>query len=319
VLADLTQRRPGGKKRNVLEALDKIAAAHGVPIFESLQQACQDILEAGEGCAISNPGKLATKEARRKFRENDALNSIVQQWQAKEISGQQADERAIAAGLKLSGMQIAPLKLTEPIFTHFIERPLDKPRADLRFYEDDEMVIFPNNKGHSRSSEGAAAAMSYVHLLIIPKRRIYNAVSLQLSDLPLLRSMQQRATAALKTRMVLDYYLKERDFDLSEAAIDPRFLEFYVHLHPKHSVGHLHIHAVLVNLWTANGELMMHKNTRLADVIAVLREEEHDFHEIPAPGAKSTAYTNPILEGVHLDGPVPTGGDARPSLQMGVV
>jgi hypothetical protein len=64
---------------------------------------------------------------------------------------------------------------------------------------------------------------------------------------------------------------------------------------------------------------MMHKNTRLADVIAVLREEEHAFHEMPAPGAKSTTYTNPILEGVHHDGPIPTGGDVRPSVQKGAI
>ena len=44
-------------------------------------------------------------------------------------------------------------------------------------------------------------------------------------------------------------------------------MDFYVHLHPKHSVGHLHVHCCLTNLWTVAGDQQRHKNIRLNDVI----------------------------------------------------
>ena len=84
--------------------------------------------------------------------------------------------------------------------------------------------------------------------------------------------MARQAAAALQTKEVLEYYLKERDFDLSPDALDPQYLECYVHMHPNHSVGHLHVHCCLSNLWTANGDKLMHKNTRLDDVISVLTD-----------------------------------------------
>ena len=34
------------------------------------------------------------------------------------------------------------------------------------------MMLFPNVKGHQRSVDGTAAAMSYVHMLCIPKERV---------------------------------------------------------------------------------------------------------------------------------------------------
>jgi hypothetical protein len=35
-----------------------------------------------------------------------------------------------------------------------------------------------------------------------------------------------------------------RGMDLSPAHLDARYMDFYVHLHPKHSVGHLHVHSL---------------------------------------------------------------------------
>ena len=62
------------------------------------------------------------------------------------------------------------------------------------------------------------------------KERIYNAVSLKKKHLPMLRSIPEKAAAALRTREAQDYYLHERDFDLSPEAIDPHYLEFFVHM-----------------------------------------------------------------------------------------
>ena len=38
--------------------------------------------------------------------------------------------------------------------------------------------------------------MSYVHYLIIPKQRIYNAVTLEPADVPMLQRMQQKVGGA---------------------------------------------------------------------------------------------------------------------------
>jgi hypothetical protein len=65
---------------------------------------------------------------------------------------------------------------------------------------------------------------------------------------------------------VRDFYIRERDHDLAPAAFNPQYLEFYVHLHPNQSVGHFHIHGCLTNLWTANGDLLQYKNTKLVGV-----------------------------------------------------
>jgi hypothetical protein len=50
-------------------------------------------------------------------------------------------------------------------------------------------------------------------------------------------------------------------------------MDFFVHLHPSNSVGHLHIHCCLTNLWTQNGAELKEKNTRVHDVIKALELE----------------------------------------------
>ena len=173
------------------------------------------------------------------------------------------------------------MKLQNPIFTEFASETA-KMRPELVFYEDDEMMIFPNNKEHTRkkqvrkdrgSTQGESAAMSYVHMLAIPKRRIYNAVSLTRDDAPLLRRMMEKAKEALMKPEAQNYYLEHKDFDLSADVLDAEQMGFFVHCHPSHSVGHLHVHCCLRNLWTKNGALLATKNLLLRHVIAELDHE----------------------------------------------
>jgi ankyrin repeat protein len=180
-----------------------------------------------------------------------------------------------------------------PIFTHFYESQ-DKPRPLRIFYEDDEMLVIPNVKTHSTKAEGSAAAMSYVHILTVPKRRIYNAVNLTHADIPLCRRMMQKTMEILTTDPVREFYIHERD--LAPSAFNPQCLEFYVHLHPNQSVGQLHIHGCLTNLWTANGDLLQYKNTKLVHVLEVLQEE----HDLNSDGAIT-----------HLEGAVARGSTDR--------
>ena len=98
-------------------------------------------------------------------------------------------------------------------------------------------------------------------------------MSLKLEHVEVLQALAQKGSEILSSDVVHDYYLRTRGLELSPPILDARFMDFYVHLHPMHSVGQLHVHCCLKNLWTENGDLLMYKNTRLADVIEVLREE----------------------------------------------
>jgi hypothetical protein len=122
------------------------------------------------------------------------------------------------------------------------------------------MLIFPNIKEHTRqlqnavdrktkskdsakrkvstirTGDGETAAMSYVHMLAIPKKRIYSAVSLAKEDVPLVRRIMAKAAETLKKQSTIDYYLGQRDLDLSESVFDETQLDLF-HPHPSHSVG----------------------------------------------------------------------------------
>jgi hypothetical protein len=203
------------------------------------------------------------------------LMMAAKDWEHGRITGIEADE---LAG-DLVGMHIPPLKINQPLFTHFAEQT-KKPQPTI-FYEDHEMLIFPNIKGHQRSNDGMAAAMSYVHMILIPRERIYNAVTLRREHIPLLLRMCDQARALIQRTEVREYYLEQRDLDLSPEILDPQYLDFFVHCHPTHSIGHLHIHACLKNLWTNNGSHLASKNMPLQEVILAL--DNDSGMEEPAP------------------------------------
>ena len=108
------------------------------------------------------------------------------------MSGREAKE---ASEAHMIGMTVGTF-LDQPIFTHFVECTTNGPRPDEIFYRDDKMLIIPNNKSFMRSKDGAAAAMSKVHFLIIPVQRIYNCVTLTKEHVPLLRDMIRIAKEA---------------------------------------------------------------------------------------------------------------------------
>ena len=80
-----------------------------------------------------------------------------------------------------------------PVFTHMIENNFPN------LYEDSTMVIYLNAAlPYTDAYPGAEnrAAMSFMHLLICPKERIYNIKTLRKSDEGLLNYMK-RATESL--------------------------------------------------------------------------------------------------------------------------
>jgi hypothetical protein len=204
--------------------------------------------------------------------------AMISEWERGEITGAEATERTEG---EVRGMEIKPAKFVEPIFTLFVEG--GGPKPGQIFYEDDEMMIFPNVKEHTRQlqkakdkncthrdTEGETASMSYVHMLAIPKKRIYNAVSLKQKDAALVRRMMEKAKVALVDAKTQEYYLKQKDLDLSTNVFDVSQLEFFMHCHPSHSVGHLHLHCCMRNLWTLNGSILSEKNMLVRHVLEVV-------------------------------------------------
>jgi len=226
------------------------------------------------------------------FKHDKQAATAVAKWEASEISGAEAVKAP--GGHSLRGMTIAPLKLDDPIFTSFCTP--QRPNSMTIFYEDDEMLAFPNNRTGLQAVDGSRAAMSYVHFLIIPKRRIYNAVTLVPEDLPLLLRMERQGQRLLGNPALHEYYANQKEVELSPQLFSQDKLAMFVHCHPDHSVGHLHIHCCLTNLWTKNGRELSHKNIGLRDVINHIRDvKTHRDKELERKG--STKPANPYVLG----------------------
>jgi diadenosine tetraphosphate (Ap4A) HIT family hydrolase len=141
--------------------------------------------------------------------------------------------------------------------------------------------------------EEGRAGMSFVHLLVLPKRHIYNAVSLQSTDIPLLHEMaegvrtfvaDQANRTAIATRIKAQIgrnamfkgnpeleELLEADIEKYVADGDaPSNVEFYFHVHPNHSVGYLHMHAIAGNMRSNSTMSHDNKNTPMDVIIEAL-------------------------------------------------
>jgi hypothetical protein len=143
------------------------------------------------------------KDERQKFASNEKVLWACLEWEYGNLTGREAMEMTEG---KLQGMcpKVKKEPVTEsksrrfsamqgdtndnPLFTKFVD-DMDELMPDDIFFEDEDMLIFPNREGHQRSASGKSAAMSYVHFMIVPKARIYNCVSLRPGHIALLRKV----------------------------------------------------------------------------------------------------------------------------------
>jgi hypothetical protein len=184
-------------------------------------------------------------------------------------------------------------------FVHYKEIPLPFPFSPL-FENDDFMIVLNGADPYTAvypPHEDGRAGMSFVHLLVLPKEHIYNAVSLRAPDIRLLKAMASgarslvtntanRATIASRIKAQLGRNAMFKDSlemsELLEADIAayvaddnaPNELEFYFHVHPNHSVGYLHMHAIAGNMRTHSVMSHDNKNTPLDVVIDVLEKTD---------------------------------------------
>jgi Scavenger mRNA decapping enzyme C-term binding len=136
-----------------------------------------------------------------------------------------------------------------------------------------EQSPFPESyPGRARDADNPASG-SLFHLLLVPTSRIYNAVSLKPAHLALLHAMRARAQEELgsgfppalisNTREALVRKLRRLNVPDDDVAnwvteFDTRLSSFtaggeavqwgfFFHVHPDHTVGHLHLHCIPMN------------------------------------------------------------------------
>lgn len=189
-------------------------------------------------------------------------------------AGLEYDRDALPGSLKRTGAfaNTDPL----PVFTHFVEPHHEgrlpafvKPK--VVFDGPDFMVLLNDKVPYPEAYEAmgqpaSTAGMAFVHLLAIPKERIYNAVTLTAKHKPLLRAMQAAALvlAAVDrprlSKLVCELVEQRAPEFLERALADAEAYvsgpvppsEFFFHAHGRdavgnwtgHSVGHLHMHCL---------------------------------------------------------------------------
>jgi hypothetical protein len=188
-----------------------------------------------------------------------------------------------------------------PIFAKFVHhKDVPLPFLFSPLFENDNFMIVLNGADPYTAvyppHEVDRTGMSFSHLLVLPKKRhIYNAVSLRASDIPLLEAMAEgvrvfvkeaanRATIAsrIKAQLGRNAMFKDNlemsellESDIAAYVADANALdepEFYFHVHPNHSVGYLHMHAIAGNMRAHSTTSHDNKNTPLGVIIDVLKE-----------------------------------------------
>ena len=167
------------------------------------------------------------------------------------------------------------------VFTHMIENNFPN------LYEDDKIVIYLNAAlPYTDAYPGteSRAGMSFLHLLVCPKERIYNYKTMRKSDAGLLDYMLNTTKnlfshheflydvllAIIEQSLSYDEnqfgkFSPERRAKLMDTIkkiqnMNTEQLSFWFHEHPNHSVGHLHMHCILNTTLTDSYGLNSHKN-----------------------------------------------------------
>lgn len=116
-----------------------------------------------------------------------------------------------------------------------------------------EFIDSSNNRPNIKRVTSSSAAMSVIHLLVIPKKYKYNAVTLTGADVSLVKSMRRLGLKVGKE--LVKQIAGQPDFISSTGAKnivlksknnttnDSDFLTGF-HVWPSHSTGHLHMHVV---------------------------------------------------------------------------
>lgn len=243
-----------------------------------------------EGDWLAEVPKKGRKYIRdqREFFEKSGLLTVAEAFRA---STPQAGEKPSAVTDEMKeklqlGFLVPPI--LRPVFTKMVETEEDRTAA---LYTDNIFTLFLNREVpypecYTSSGKFGNAGMSLVHMLACPNERIYNTVSLRPSDTGILEHMKMKVLELMKDPAFKEKCIQQLDpkmvpyTDLADEYeadkvkfmnTGPDQMRFYFHVHPTHSVGHLHMHCLQNNLRTSF--INEYKNTKYDDVIAVLNKE----------------------------------------------
>lgn len=305
----------------------------------------------------------------RELFRTSPLFSDIKKWENREISGKELDNLYKNINYdpfnKPKGMHLDFAKLTNgnPLFTEFVENGMSIGQTNLKpdyiEYGDKKtdyanFIIIRNNKS---AIENKGGAMSYVHLLGIPKSRKYNALSLENEDIEFLKNIIQEmrktyreaypeiigtflSRAFLKKYENSNIYVVNQFEDLKfsddqiqnlqqelfETGIKVRndtnngdnkqftknlilairnnrnldelrnlHLQIKLHVHPNHSIGHLHIHGIIEELSSPFWSEYINETVDVENVLIPVLENESD---IVVPVLKRPKSTR-VEEGGH--------------------
>lgn len=177
----------------------------------------------------------------------------------------------------LQGMKCPMAKM--PIFTWFNETNA------ACLVRTDKFSLYLNHAPPFQEVAGDRAGMAFGHFLAVPHKRIYNAATLEPGDERLIKEMRDHVRAWMDTQefrakvsrvMTHTYFgclaseeLQQafiRDLRTFELDTSGKDVDFYFHLHPHHSVGHLHMHCLTMNLLTPVFKVLEYKNVHADSV-----------------------------------------------------
>jgi len=225
-------------------------------------------------------------------------NKMDLQAQADAFRAQKPGEDVDPSWDLLTGMKLPKAFETEfahpqaPVFTHMNDNGFPN------LYEDNKMVVYLNNAlpylNAYPGNEGRAA-MSFMHLLVAPRERIYNIKTMRgESDRALLKYMKDVVDLAFMLptfRRKVQYALSNQNFlqapfsvltqenrdayheskELFQQARSKN-LSYWFHEHPNHSVGHLHMHVLLDTALTPAFKIHEHENVPFETALAQIME-----------------------------------------------
>lgn len=181
--------------------------------------------------------------------------------QADKFRAQQSGEEVPEEWNLLRGMTSPWTKM--PVFTYLNETGAPHVAQDESFilYLNDALPFPEMYPDHSER-----AGMSFVHLLAVPKERIYNAIALKRKDGPLLFHMKNQVIEWMNSRtfrsklanmMTIKYIPRLATKHMCKSFVEKleyflehtsgKDLDFYFHVDPNHSVGHLHMHCLVMD------------------------------------------------------------------------
>jgi hypothetical protein len=251
--------------------------------------------------------------ARNQFRKNTDQKEEIEAWENGLLDSFRGDIKGIIPSMGKSVFQMCfDPDNTKFEFTTLLEETDEYIVIVPAGYRSDRAPTYKTTNPPMSRIGGNSALMSLVHVLVIPKRRIYNALTLWKKDIPLVKKMQSVADKWVRYLSTADdrvpfskawmldglisanpelqeeFKIVPEDMSLVNNSRTPFCLYGTLHpdnvpvattFHINHSIGWLHMHGFANNLLTTGYDIHHEKNVSVDSVLVGLEElQETSIH-----------------------------------------